>query len=58
MHALILVTYRFTDEQVLSPEFKNELLRVVKIVQPLVYWYVALGLSIQYQDSWDSWLLA
>ena len=32
---------RFTDKQVLQPDYKDELAGVVRIVRPFVHWYVA-----------------
>ena len=35
-----LIFKRFTDKQVLSPEFKDELAGVAKVMRPFVHWCV------------------
>lgn len=40
MRDVWFVLVRFTDEQVLSKDFREELKRVIEITKPMVYWYV------------------
>lgn len=35
---MLFVSIRFTDKQVLQPDFKEELGRLVKIMRPFVHW--------------------
>lgn len=34
-----VVVHQFTDEEVLSPNFGQTVMEVVKAAKPLVYWY-------------------
>ena len=40
-------TFRFTDKQVLQPDFKDELGRLVKILRPFVHWLVQFKLQMK-----------
>ncbi|PIL28791.1 hypothetical protein GSI_08835 [Ganoderma sinense ZZ0214-1] len=41
------VFHTFTDKQVLSPDFKDELAAIVKVVRPFVHWYVDQRWSLE-----------
>ncbi|KAM5546152.1 hypothetical protein V8D89_000278 [Ganoderma adspersum] len=44
------VAYRFTDKQVLSPEFKEELAGVAKVMRPFVHWLTCAAWDVSLND--------